>query len=1384
MPVPSSRFYQTNNIIATLKNLSLKVGDVLYFDLDDTLFLSNVNFDALPELTEKQLVDEIQHLRQSGIKVYALTARSSQEVTVAQLKALNIEFDDVLYAPMQGDRCMKGEVLKKHISEMPTRPKRVVMIDDLKEQLEAIDQAFEHDEISLNLYHYRYVPNLKLDPTGYFPDDLSGYTLERSLDDGTYLLTSKDQNKDKLILKYEANVEVIKLDMLNHATYHTLGVKLPRFEAYTSIPQEFARQLKLTTCHGMFKVSEYLEAQPISAEKIKSQAKDNFLVHVLLGNNAIANLNQFIYSKDDVYIKDVGANFIYQASGDARQEIKEELTELDSLRKNEWFGKLTDDELKQQGKAIFKKLRQLEQVAWTLSHRLDISDERREEYLRVFANRLEELSYRVNLAEELGARKEKEAKVKETSAGILTYRLIAGKPHVLLSKRDVDDEWANFGGKSEAAEEKIIETAIREVKEESNGLLLYTQAELNQCPFHDLVSVHEDNIHVYRMFIAEYAKDIDLQQLTDHEHLDHVWVSVADLMTALQNPEEIEKKTTCKVKLEDKEIVLFPEFYQMLAQHAVSENLQHLVKSNKVRKTQTQSHIHQQIPSKKQIFATPENVRATISKALLSHSHVLREFKKKNQVQQEEIKERITTLSQSELHLKAVLKDKYKENDVRANVETMLEAYFDKDILSAEDKERVVNQCIKWIENEKRGGDEYLYFYHGCDAKVAFVYEIYRKLYEGLRASTDWPVFRAEGHYFEEFSTIADLISSYQNKIDDCDQKHTRYAFSTNIFLFGNHNLYAECSMLYMLRNFTIRNMDLEKVLTDVLYPFRISPTSIQQVVSLYEPYVKQREGALYQLALLKVDADKLSYAAQAGGDLNHYEGTYNLIPILNQLITNADSLTEKQYSYIETLQTRLMLPPTQAVKCDKFYRKDPASGYDQALAQAVDQVLNEVLNHLTLKNRHHLQATLPLFQHSLSISKYNQLPEGRYDTLLGLTKAVLRNDDAAVIEMLTAHPEWKEAQVKRPSFYLGSKSKSSSDMKLLQFIMHYADLKAATMTSCFGDDWWQQLQIDETKYLIKLLNQCPSSSRLAIATYHQKAIYLGQNLCQTFNLIDKQDKLSFAKAIQARIQNGEHVEIVLDCLNEEDRFDFALTQVNKVQNSYELYNVLRKIKIDNRLKFLSALPEQITNLNGFFQVLKLLNMDERPIVAKAHQNNIRNGVLLRIVLATFAENDRLSFAIDFQDRISNGVDLAEVISTLKPEDKLEFAKANASKIQENEDGYTSELAAVISELGKDDKLPFAIEYENKILDDRELYLVLCSLEPEDQLKFAVRHQEKIKTEEARSYIANLLKKSVPASRQVHDFFKSPKAQIHACLNNKFNQPDILANIRRIGMRS
>ncbi len=595
-----------DQIIHAIANL--RQGDYLFLDIDDTLLFEGFSSEMRMPIekgdyvaTEKTLAQLIAILRKSGIHVIGLTARPNRfkETTEQQLKKAGIELEDILYAPSKRSETnthivQKGKVLKKYIADLPTltkpKPKRILVIDDTYAQLLDIEKEMEEVGIPMLLFHYQpklhqAINNKKLIP---FPETLDHFTEITVLEGKKHAYIIRNpKTQQQFILKYDIDTDTAKLDIINDAIYAALDQPVPELHVYNRISENLAKKLNLKSSHGLFQVSEYI-----------TNEQDNI--------NTLPGLSQFI------------SYYLFNDDGS---------------KKN--LSCLTKDELKKLADYVLAKSAAIEKVIWEVTKKIDLAEDLRDEYLEMMAEGLDKLANSFCNKDRSLARSLRLAD-EETAAGILSFFNINNEPCILVSERAEEKTWGILGGRSHRIDKNMAKTALRKVAEESNGLLCYQFPELIKSPSHDMV-IEDDNGNrfTYRMYMMP-SKIIDINELKDKRHTAHCFIPLKLLFEAIEKNKTIlcNGQETIKITLTDKEIMLLPQFYRMLRQSSVRENLYRLLQGKNMMNQHTQGDarfpINQSIHYSHHPLESVEEQKHHINDVVLNHLLIMKDLKKQN----------------------------------------------------------------------------------------------------------------------------------------------------------------------------------------------------------------------------------------------------------------------------------------------------------------------------------------------------------------------------------------------------------------------------------------------------------------------------------------------------------------------------------------------------------------------------------------------------------------------------------------------------------------------------------------------------------------------------------------------------------------------------------
>ena len=1376
-----------NNISEAIANPA--TGDVIYLDLDETLLLTGFNkFSDDPKLTESGLPDEISRLQERGIRVVGLTSRSREnsQATLDQLKMAGMQFE-VLHAPdiSSDDGSLssgKGKALHADFVQSKVKPKRIFVFDNLRHHLDAVKTACEGLGVPLFLKHYvvpDYQPvHVDASDAALFPEKLDGYQKEKSLGGGTgsVFVLKHPGREQPLVLKLGAHEDSAKVEMLCNALYRILGVNVPKMRVYHRLPKNLAADLGMKHPYRFSQLCEFIKSgEAAPTEIIKKAARDNFVVHALLGNIDVAKEDNFIVDRDGkAFLIDAGANFIFRSLGQLRRESPYLLSELETLRDQSfndkgplWFGDLTDDEIRLQLKNILAKTNELVEAVWSLSLHMQLSDELRDKFLQCMADRIDVLVTRYRCHSESYAKVDKRAQEGKTAAGILTYAMKDGRPHILLSKRVRHECWDNFGGKSEAGDDSLLATARREVAEESGQLLNYTDLELQQSPFHDIVTGTRDQ-QIYRMYICQYNY-IPATEFKDNEHSAHLWVPLQDIIDAVDAGEakEFEGKKTVVVKTGRDEIPLYPPLFTMLQQLPVMESLRELQQSGQMKRRHTLSYAEkinkQEVVSEYRPLLTPLEKRQKIAATFKTKSRVIRQLKHDNASKPElQVKKISCALSQSEVHLKAMLGKEYKNGDLAANVRKFINMYAaDLSAVRDEDQERLVQHCIALIETEKKYGDEYIYFYHACSNSIAFAYDVYTAIYQTLQQEINWSSFRPESEHLKRFQNITEFVAFYSDNgkhvINNNDNNYNDCALSANIFLFGNHDTQTSSSIHYLLKNDIRRQVDIAALFEELLQEFQISGTEIKRMLSVFDKYLHEQGGRLYQIGMPIEQARQMSYPAGCLGMMNTLNGDHELPSVLQKLrekVENNDGMTRDTHEYVQYLQARVMVPPHLKLSTAEVKWKPMAAAdetvYRAALEQVVDAVVHKILCHHRING---LRSTnTPLLKVLPDILSSNQLSGGASRNDEDLMQAILADDVAMVKVILRDHPELlhKKVRVQRKYINFVNDANDDDNYTFLQMILLRKNIPLNDLIDFTAANWIVQLTADSSMYkfgLARVIKRIPAEHRLKMVVHQAQFIYSVNDVIKIIGKLPDKDRLVLANLAAPTIHSFGKISAVAALLSMPDKLIFLS---NNVVSMGDLCELLKITPEDQRMEALNqhqALLDTVANIIHAMQFIPVtLRYD---FVMQLNVKFTMAGICK--IVAELPRTRKLEFILVHQDKIQDGKDVIEILSVLSSDEIADFVAPYQDKLT------GAELAQVMTYLNYSKRSAFLSANEHKIKTGADVLSLLgfISVENSDRLDFLTRHQEKITDIKIIIRIAASLKQS-----QCLEFFKQHSALI------------------------
>ena len=444
-------------------------------------------------------------------------------------------------------------------------------------------------------------------------------------------------------------------------------------------------------------------------------------------------------------------------------------------------------------------------------------------------------------------------------------------------------------------------------------------------------------------------------------------------------------------------------------------------------------------------------------------------------------------LSPSELHLKTKLGADYQENDLKANVTKLFDRTINTSFLEPEYIPSVINELVEFIEAEKAHPD-CIYFYHGTNQAISFLYDIYTVLHQMLQINPEWSAFRASSEHFEGFQNIEQLISHYSKQgttpINNYAKNFVELAISANVFLFGNCGVPTSYSIEYFLSNRISPNIgfNLRDALTHILKTTHLTSPAIDQLttqfMALYSQYYEKNGGRLYQIGIPIDEVAQFTYPSVECGVLAPYEESLNLSVILKRLQEKqmTEGLSQSDINYLDNLQARILVQPTQKFVSQSIKLTKDTSETEQ-LQKDLQQLMQHILKSL-LDNSTHFDKSSPLFRFYQEIFKLeNSFPDqSAIFSLETFTKAILANNQNMIHAILAQNPSYKTTPL---TYVSESNAKSQELISPLQMMVQHSQLSGQQINEHFGEDWIKDLTYHNLGELFRSLIKFPSQTRL-----------------------------------------------------------------------------------------------------------------------------------------------------------------------------------------------------------------------------------------------------------------------------------------------------------------
>lgn len=1365
------------SIIAQLANLA--TGDIVYIDIDETLVYNGTHkYEAAPQLTEAQLDKAIGTVQERGISVIGLTARHAdfRDITQVQLAKLNIELNEIIHAPSvynaDGQEIPQKSGALLQSLRMQREFKRIFVIDNNQLSLQDILQNCAH----LPIYLKHYVP-LAYQPilinattNAFFPRNLDGFILQESLGGGTrstYKIFNPATGQT-LVLKYGAHDDAGRIEILCKATYQALGVNVPLMRVYHVIPKTLAKSLHLSHTTGMFQVSEYIAPHANQSQKIIAEAAANdYIAHFVVDNTDIMKTDNFMRDQEDkVYLIDAGSNFLFGGLGNYRldaNKMHNTVLKVQEYAPN-WYGHLSEENFREQTLRLVEKHRDIEATVWQTAHHLRLSEEMRNQFLQHLAERLDYIMMRFSCLPQTHALQDKLATPKYTAAGVLTCVTFDNDLYVLLSKRRGSGLWDNMGGKSDAGDVTLINTAKREVFEESSGVLNYTTTELEACPFHDLVWLRRGKLFTYRMYIS-HTNPFDIHAIKDHEHTEHVWLPLANLLDASHD------------------YTLLPDFAAMLNQEPVYQHLHNMLAGKQLAVSHTLSYRGMDtLDDTSDAFdyrpmAVPQQKRRQIAKTLLQQSRVLRELKASHIPFTNPFNPVACDLLQAEIHLQALLGNDFIPKDDYGNLERFVESKYKREGSFADlaNRQRLTEIVNDFMQHE-RANPELIDCFHACNHIVSFTYKLYSSIYEILNACDDWRALRIDTGQFR-YRSIQEFIAYFsddgKHPINNNEADYHECAISANIFPFGNHKTPTSSSPHYLMENDVRRDVLLPQLLESLFKPFHITSLEIKRILKVFDRIKHFAHETIYQISLTRQQAHEMAYVSGSAGVLNPFGGTYRLDEVLDALRV-ADLTDSTVKKFITHAQLRLMVPPDVSLQVNEVRWQELPEAiealYRQELADCAQFIAEMMIRHH--KEYGNSNTKTLLLRQLPSILLANQL--GALPSISDniIANAIRAQDEIAIIRILKAYPEYrtKVFAIDKVSTYLKSNSwhhsKHQGARKVLDWVIHCTQLPLANIIACFNDTWLDELgdvNINYYEEFQSLLKRLPETLRLPYFNRKwqqttDKGFISNQNIIEYFTLFAESVRAEFVRLypelfhqlgyrgfndclafipdaermdlcdfICPYLQYGYDIPHIAEMLAPAQQYPFLLRNKQYLRNGYDVSEALCYVPLTERQAFALSLSHVYQDSFGTNEAIEKMDLQGDPLTTFLLQviPNFKPGETdvfwLLNILRLVQPSDRLLIAEKFtalftpaNNRVFSFTEL------LLPADRLAYAETNLAFLE------TYHFTQVVQYFTAEEALYFARKYADRLTDGTFLGFILNHLPDNACLPFAQENHQLI----------------------------------------------------------
>jgi hypothetical protein len=916
-------------------------GDWLILDIDETILqrgkdsnqeILNLDPKVVEMVKNWQALNQIEKNPQKHITTLFLTARKLKYVkkTREQLKTIGFPEDiEIIFAPNDREGSTKtptkGRALNKRLEEASIKPRRMIVVDDLKVNLADILNSLQNNEvhkhIPLKLVQRR--TNTKIcessEIANQFPKKLTNLTYVKHIGGGSggvHVL----RNAEGQLFTFKAadHYKQIQEEALTDALYRSLGARAPAFAVYDSLP-DLQELREACTGPGPYRLAQFIEEdEKANADKCAEKMREHFVIDALLSNwdIAIGGFKNVILDKQGhLWRVDNGGALRYRACGGSKFGFENwnpfKVQELETMRAKEEgasvYGCLTEDDLKEQTLKILEKSPALFSTLDEMARKLHLIDPGEvKEMLRRRLDDLVERFLRTPASPELQFFDGFIAP--RFGAGILSYCIhpVTRQISILLGKRVKHRWWCNPGGASDLQQgvipdKTLAHTAGREVSEETLGYLSYTPQELEQMPSHGILNSAGV---FYRMYMAPHPY-VSVEQLETatpvpdygwkHEYSEYRWVPLDQLRLGLEHDHRVTEESKETIQIDD--MILYPYFWEMLKEFPVKRALKKISKGKKTRAKHTYDEHVQKMPSPLSVEEEEQyladvtvkksfvlgDIKNLATKDAVEHSDDVKSMsgflpEDEAEALREHLRKAPYTQAQAYMRYRMgqeVFDSLGGSSDLE--VDTFLKSHFRfaSEIDTSDSHYTSVLKQAHEAEKQNRG---MMSFRHGTDSWTCFLWDIFSACRSRLKnlGASQLKTLRILENKFSSIFDVENFIKEYtvngsvSNYKEIGDVHYADCGLSVNPFGFGNDGN-STSNTEYLFYNTTSVSPTNQEKLFNAFMKLTGIPGNFMDYQALFQQYYQRDNKDNSKLFLFFIDplvVDCVSYMAVSGGDV------------------------------------------------------------------------------------------------------------------------------------------------------------------------------------------------------------------------------------------------------------------------------------------------------------------------------------------------------------------------------------------------------------------------------------------------------------------------------------------------------------------------------------